>query len=89
MGRPCVSDGSCSYDAHRPQTIEGCEAWDVAERARFQLRVGPSGPFAFDLGAMMTTGAALGYCQTGLAEFLPAIEIGFISALAAKADADG
>jgi len=94
MGLACAEgaagpDGTpCHYVEHAPETVEGWEAWDVAERCAGQLRIAPSGHvLGLDLGVAFTVGAALGYDARWLAGFLPEIEAGMVDGLRRRASA--
>lgn len=79
----------CPYHEHRPETVEGVEAWDVTTRCSSQLRVAPSGRvIGLDLGVVLTVGTALGYDGTALAELVPAVEAGLVAGLAKLAEED-
>jgi len=72
----------CPYVEHAPATVEGWEAWDVAERCAGQLRIAPSGHvLGLDLAVAFALGAALGCDARWLAEFLPEIEAGMVEGL--------
>jgi hypothetical protein len=80
-----VSGERCPYHADAPTTLEGWQAWDLAERLSGQLRVGPAGHvYGFDLGAGMELAAALGLDRQAMAELLPALEAGMVAGFAQR-----
>ncbi|MGE0256808.1 MAG: hypothetical protein AB7N54_19445 [Alphaproteobacteria bacterium] len=88
MGFACASDATgpdgtlCPYVEHAPATVEGWEAWDVAERCAGQLRIALSGHvLGLDLAVAFAVGAALGCDARWLAEFLPEIEAGMVDGM--------
>jgi len=92
MGLLCATgtagpDGAlCPYVENAPATVEGWEAWDIAERCAGQLRLAPSGHvLGLDLSIAFAIGAALGCEARWLAEFLPEIEAGMIDGIRGRA----
>lgn len=94
MGLACATgatgpDGTlCPYVGHAPATVEGWEAWDVAERCAGQLRIAPSGLVpGLDLGVAFAVGGALGYDARWRAGFLPEIDARMVDGLRRRASA--
>jgi hypothetical protein len=87
QGLPCAKgepgrDGElCAYIANEPLTGIGWQAWDILTRCAGQLRLVPGAVVGIDLGAAMAVGAAAGYDPAGLAELLPAGELGMVQAM--------
>lgn len=63
-----------------PQSVEGHRVWDLAIKCNRQLRVGPSGVFGYDMGAVLAMGQALGVPAAAIAEFMPQIEAAAVAA---------
>jgi hypothetical protein len=59
---------------NQPQTWEGAQVWDLAQRLGGQLRVIPGAVIGWDMGAALALGAALGISPPAMAELLPALE---------------
>jgi hypothetical protein len=59
---------------NQPQTWEGVQVWDLAQRLGGQMRVIPGAVIGWDMGAALALGRALGVPALAIAELLPAIE---------------
>lgn len=59
---------------NQPQTLEGAQVWDLAQRLGGQLRVTPGAVIGWDMGAALVLGHALGVNPMIAAEVLPEIE---------------
>jgi hypothetical protein len=59
---------------NRPQTLEGWQVWDLAQRLGGQLRAVPGAVLGWDLGAALAMAAALGVEPLVAAELLPELE---------------
>ena len=64
-------------------------AWAVIEACRFQLRVGMAGPFALDMGAVLSMADHMQIQTPLLAEILPEIEAVLVMSLKDAADDGG
>lgn len=80
-GEPSGAGELCAYVANEPLTDLGWQAWDILTRCAGQLRVVPGAVIGLDFGAALKMGAAAGYDAAGLAELLPAGELGMVEAL--------
>lgn len=87
LGLACATGTSpqgrrCTYEETAPVTGAGWQAWDVACKCAGQLRLSPGGSVVgLDFPAAFTLAEALGYDRAGLAELLPAIEVGMVKAI--------
>ena len=72
----------CPYHAHRPQTLEGNQAWHLIELCQGQLRLGGMGVVAgLDMTAVLATARALGYDERAMALLVPFGEAGLVKAV--------
>jgi hypothetical protein len=59
---------------NQPQTLEGWQVWDLAQRLGGQLRAIPGAVLGWDMTAALAMAAALGVPARAAAELLPGIE---------------
>lgn len=75
---------------HAPQTAEGWQAWDVAQRCAGQVRTaGMGGVIGLDLSVALRLAEIDGADMKAMATLLPAYEAGMVAGLRKLATQDG
>lgn len=72
-----------------PQTFEGLQVWDLAERMNGQLRAIQGAVLGFDLGAGLALARALCVDPLAAAEMLPEVEAAMVRKLNEQIKAAG
>jgi hypothetical protein len=63
---------------HRPETWEGWQVWDLAQRLGGQVRAIPGAVIGFDMTAALALARAAGVPAMAVAELLPSVEAAMV-----------
>lgn len=71
---------------HRPETWEGWQVWDLAQRLGGQVRAIPGAVIGIDMAAALAMARASGVDEWAAADLLPVIEAAMVRRMNEKAE---